>query len=73
MYMIPACIQPGRRRRFLMLDFRTRVLDTVQLANLRNLLRTKFSIQPGRRRQFYNFYNVKWNIVDSREIIKNLL
>ena len=34
----------------------------------------KIPIYPARRkRQFYNFYNVKWNIFDSREIIKNLV
>ena len=34
----------------------------------------KISLYPvGRKRQFYNFYNIKWNIFDSRKIINNLV
>ena len=53
-------------RRFLIMDFRAGYSSTGEPQKI-----TMYS--PGRRRQFYNFYSVKWNIFDSREIIDNLL
>ena len=53
-------------RRFLIMDFRAGYSSTGEPQKI-----TMYS--PGRRRQFCNFYSVKWNIFDSREIIDNLL